>query len=152
MIYIDPPYNTGKKNDFRYNDHFVGEEDAYRHSKWLQFMAPRLNMAKELLSRDGVVIVSIDDNEMAHLRLLMDQIFVESNFIATVIWEGGRKNDSNYISVGHDYFLIYARDKGFLKSEDARWLVAKAGVKEILLAAARIKEEHAGDEIGRAHV
>lgn len=71
VIYIDPPYNTGNK-DFIYNDSFVDSEDSYRHSKWLSFMSRRLRIAKKLLSDRGVIFISIDDNEINNLRLLMD--------------------------------------------------------------------------------
>lgn len=73
LIYIDPPYNTG--HEFVYDDTFVGVEDSYRHSKWISFMQKRLNIAKNLLSNNGVIIISIDDNEQANLRLLCDSIF-----------------------------------------------------------------------------
>ncbi|HVA82818.1 MAG TPA: DNA methyltransferase, partial [Candidatus Aquilonibacter sp.] len=76
VIYIDPPYNTGH-NDFRYNDQWVDIEDAYRHSKWLSFMEKRLKLARELLKEDGVIFISIDDNEFAQLKILCDEIFIE---------------------------------------------------------------------------
>jgi adenine-specific DNA-methyltransferase len=75
-IYIDPPYNTGNK-DFVYNDHFVAKEDLWRHSTWCEFMFQRLTLAKDLLREDGSLFVSIDDNEMPSLRLLLNQIFGE---------------------------------------------------------------------------
>lgn len=74
VIYIDPPYNTGNR-DFVYNDDYVDRDDAYRHSKWLSFMAKRLKIAKKLLSDRGVIFISIDDNEQANLKLLCDEIF-----------------------------------------------------------------------------
>lgn len=74
VIYIDPPYNTGNK-DFAYNDSYVDQEDTYRHSKWLSFMAKRLRIAQRLLSDKGVMFISIDDNEQANLKLLCDEIF-----------------------------------------------------------------------------
>jgi len=80
VIYIDPPYNTGNK-DFIFNDRYIDKEDAYRHSKWLSFMEKRLKLAKNLLKDDGVIFISIDDNEAAQLKLLMDQIFGEENFV-----------------------------------------------------------------------
>jgi len=99
-IYIDPPYNTGNR-DFIYNDHFVDKDDNYRHSKWLEFMFRRLELAKELLTEDGVMFVSIDDNEVFHLGLLMEQVFGAANFIANVIWQ---KVDSPKIP--HNIFLM----------------------------------------------
>lgn len=83
VIYIDPPYNTGNK-DFIYNDSYVDKEDSYRHSKWLSFMSRRLKIAKRLLSERGVIFISIDDNELAQLKLLCDDIFGESNFINNI--------------------------------------------------------------------
>lgn len=74
VIYIDPPYNTGNK-DFIYNDTYVDKEDDFRHSTWLSFMSKRLKLAKELLKDDGVIFISIDDNEQAQLKLLCDEIF-----------------------------------------------------------------------------
>lgn len=86
LIYIDPPYNTGN-NDFVYNDRFVDKEDSYRHSKWLSFMRKRLKIAHKLLSDDGVIFISIDDNEQAPLKLLCDSIFGERNFVGTYFWK-----------------------------------------------------------------
>ncbi|MCY7585112.1 site-specific DNA-methyltransferase [Bacillus safensis] len=83
LIYIDPPYNTGNK-DFFYNDNIVDKNDSFAHSKWLSFMERRLRLAQRLLSEDGVIFISIDDNEQAHLKLLMDDIFGESNYINTI--------------------------------------------------------------------
>ena len=79
-IYIDPPYNTGQE-DFIYNDNYVDREDTFRHSKWLSFMSVRLHLAKSLLKSDGMIFVSIDDNEVGYLRVLMDEVFGEENFI-----------------------------------------------------------------------
>jgi adenine-specific DNA-methyltransferase len=108
-IYIDPPYNTGNR-DFIYNDRFIDKEDSYRHSKWLEFIYRRLELAKELLTEDGVIFVSIDDNEVFHLGLLMEQIFGASNFIANLIWKrkAGGGDDSDHIATEHEYVLCYA--------------------------------------------
>lgn len=134
VIYIDPPYNTGNK-DFIYNDHYVNEDDKWRHSKWLQSMDKRLRLAWELLSPTGVIIVSIDDNEMAHLRLLMDQIFYEHNFIGNVVRAtNSTKSSSNFLSINFDYTLFYARDKARLelraKEHGEKWEVLKNNVGE----------------------
>ena len=83
VIYIDPPYNTGKK-DFVYNDRIIAKEDTYRHSKWLSFMAKRLKVARNLLTEQGVIFMSIDDNEQANLRLLCDEIFGKDNFVEEI--------------------------------------------------------------------
>ncbi len=89
MIYIDPPYNTGNK-DFIYNDNYVDKEDSYRHSKWLSFMSKRLQLARDLLTREGSIFISIDDNEQANLKLLCDKIFGENNLLKTLVWESGK--------------------------------------------------------------
>jgi len=86
VIYIDPPYNTGNK-DFIYNDSFVDKEDTFRHSKWLSFMAKRLEIAKKLLKDTGVIFISIDDNEQAQLKVLCDEIFGEDKHIGTLVWK-----------------------------------------------------------------
>jgi len=116
VIYIDPPYNTGN-NDFIYTDNFksgyVDREDPFRHSKWLTFMEKRLCLAHALLKKDGVIFISIDDNEQAPLKMLCDEIFGETNFISMLSVENnpkGRKN-SKFISVSNEYCLIYAKDK-----------------------------------------
>ncbi len=134
MIYIDPPYNTG--NDFIYRDDYSEPRQAYLektgqidaegnvltsnpetrgryHSAWLTMMYPRLFLARQLLREDGVIFISIDDNEEYHLRLLMNEIFGEENFVATVIWQKvfGPKNTAKYFSEDHDYVAVYARNK-----------------------------------------
>jgi adenine-specific DNA-methyltransferase len=114
-IYIDPPYNTGNR-DFIYNDRFVDKEDAYRHSKWLEFMYRRLLLARELLAEDGVIFVSIDDNEVFNLGLLMNSIFGESNHVATCVWQK-RYSRENRGAIGdaHEYLLIYALNPEIFK-------------------------------------
>jgi adenine-specific DNA-methyltransferase len=134
MIYIDPPYNTGK--EFIYPDNFKegladylrysgqtdeegmkltanAETDGRYHSKWLSMMHPRLFLARNLLREDGLIFVSIDDHEGHNLRALMNEIFGEENFVATVIWEKihTRKNSAQYMSENHDYLLVFARNK-----------------------------------------
>lgn len=110
VIYIDPPYNTGNK-DFIYNDSFVDSEDSYRHSKWLSFMSKRLRIAKKLLSDNGVIFISIDDNEQANLKLLCDEIFGQKNFICQFVWKKkqGGGNDSNNVVTEHEYAICYGR-------------------------------------------
>lgn len=112
-IYIDPPYNLGGK-DFIYNDNYVDKDDAYRHSKWLEFMYRRLRLAKDLLTDDGVIFISIDDVENAHLTLLMDQVFPGKR-VGTFVWRrrsGANDEKEWFISVDHEYVLCYA-NKGF---------------------------------------
>jgi len=114
-IYIDPPYNTGNR-DFIYNDRFVDKEDSYRHSKWLEFMYRRLELARELLAEDGVIFVSIDDNEVFNLGLLMNCVFGEVNHLATCIWKRRSSPDSrnlNGVSSDHEYILCYSASEKF---------------------------------------
>lgn len=95
VIYIDPPYNTGKKDDFKYDDKIVDVNDTFKHSKWLSFMSERLNIAKELLSDNGIIFISIDDHEEEKLKLLCNQIFGENNFVQNYIWESNYKPDNS---------------------------------------------------------
>ena len=124
-IYIDPPYNTGNEG-WIYNDNVnsplmqewlrenapVDNEDQQRHDKWLCMMWPRLHLLRDLLSDDGAIFVSIDDNEQHHLRMLMDDIFGEDNFIATIIWHkvDSPKNTALHISQDHESLHVYAKD------------------------------------------
>lgn len=109
IIYIDPPYNTGNK-DFVYGDEYIGKEDSFRHSMWLSFMAERLKIAFSLLKNDGLIFLSIDDNEQAQLKLLMDEIFSEGNFIICMprITKKSGKTTSAYAK-NHDYILVYTK-------------------------------------------
>ena len=126
MIYIDPPYNTG--HDFVYKDKFGDTIENYKeqaglsgqsnadtsgryHSDWCSMMYPRLRLARELLSDDGVIFISIDDNEDRNLRILCDEVFGEANFVAQLIWERAYspKNDAKYVSNSHDYVLVYGK-------------------------------------------
>lgn len=108
LIYIDPPYNTGRK-DFVYNDHYFDSTDLFRHSTWLEFMYQRLRLAKDLLAPDGAIFVSIDDNELFNLGLLMNKVFGERNFIANCIWQK-RYSRENREAIGdvHEYVMVYA--------------------------------------------
>lgn len=114
MIYIDPPYNTG--NDFIYPDDFHGKkvtsDDAGKHTKWLNMMYPRLMLARELLSEDGVIFISIDDNEVANLKEICDKIFGAGNFLAQLVWKSksGGANDSKYFAIDHEYILCIAKN------------------------------------------
>jgi len=107
-IYIDPPYNTGNR-DFVYNDRFVDKDHNWRHSLWLEFMFQRLTLARDLLAQDGAIFVSIDDNEIFHLGLLMNEVFGEGNFVANVIWQKRTSPDARLkLGAGHEYVLGYA--------------------------------------------
>lgn len=109
MIYIDPPYNTANK-DFAYDDTRVDATDTFRHSKWLSFMRVRLKIARNLLSDDGILFISIDDNEQADLKLLCDEIFKEENFFSQVIIQSNKRGQTyKQIAKTHEYLLIYTR-------------------------------------------
>ena len=112
FIYIDPPYNTGNK-DFKYNDVFVEKDDVFRHSKWLSFMSKRLRIAKELLKETGIIFVSIGEDEQANLKLLMDSIFGENNFIETFIWQSifRPSNLGKSVRRNSEYVLCYVKSK-----------------------------------------
>lgn len=116
LIYIDPPYNTGNK-DFVYNDSFVDNEDNFKHSKWASFMKNRLTISNHLLSKQGIIFISIDDNEIYSLKFLCDSIFGEKNYVSTVVWKRkrGRDNSARWVSKAHEYLLIYAHEKDSCK-------------------------------------
>lgn len=118
VIYIDPPYNT-KNKEFIYDDCMIGEDDGYRHSKWLSFMDKRLLTARELLSDDGVIFISIDDNELAQLKLLCDDVFGESNFINTISVKMSEPTGVKMTHVGKrlpklkEYILFYKKSLSY---------------------------------------
>lgn len=111
LIIIDPPYNRGL-NDFIYDDNYIDKGDSFKHSKWISFMNKRLVIAKKLLKSNGVIFINIDDNEMADLKLLCDDIFGEDNFVACFPWHNRTsiQNDTD-ISVNHEYILAYAKKR-----------------------------------------
>lgn len=110
MIYIDPPYNTGNK-DFIYNDKYIASDDAWRHSDWISFMLPRLRLARDLLADDGIIFISIDDNEESNLRSICDTyVFGESCFIRKIVQlRGNAQNDAQGIQCNHEYILAYGK-------------------------------------------
>ncbi|MBI2397008.1 MAG: macro domain-containing protein [Xanthomonadales bacterium] len=113
-IYIDPPYNTGNR-DFVYNDRFVDKSHRFRHSLWLEFMYRRLTLARDLLADDGVIFVSIDDNELFRLGMLMDRVFGEQNKVACLVWQtDGNFDNQAKIKVCHEYVLLYARNSDLI--------------------------------------
>ena len=109
-IYIDMPYNTGSK-DWQYADDYISGDDAYRHSKWSAFVERRLKRAMALLADDGCIFMSIDDHEMAQLKLMCDDLFGENNYIGMMVWrkQGGGKADSNFIARNGEYVLAYRK-------------------------------------------
>jgi len=151
LIYIDPPYNTG--NDFVYKDNFAeplaeylqrtGQADTEGllttnpkaggrfHSNWLNMMLPRLMLARTLLSEDGVIFVSIDDNEVANLRHLLGEIFGEENIIGTIVWQKSKKGDAKLIAINHEYILVAAIDKQKI-TKNGKWRIKKPGADEVL--------------------
>ena len=114
VIYIDPPYNTGNK-DFIYNDRYVDKTDNHPHSKWLNFMEKRLKLAKELLKKTGVIFISIDDHEMAQLKLLCNRIFGEDNFINNFMWLHGKGKKTKQVRTLQQYVLCYGKNKHLLE-------------------------------------
>ncbi|MCY4370668.1 MAG: site-specific DNA-methyltransferase [bacterium] len=139
-VYIDPPYNTGKEG-WAYNDNVnsplmqswlgrvVDRDDLTRHDKWCCMMLPRLKLLRELLSDDGVIFVSIDDNEVHHLRCLMDEVFGEENRVGHIIWNASTDNNPTNIATEHEYIVCYARNKQKLEEV---WRSASFGPKALL--------------------
>lgn len=166
LIYIDPPYNTG--NTFTYNDDYSIPESEYlrttgqiddqgnvtssklekvgkKHAPWLTMMFPRLAVARHLLRRDGVILVSIDNNEVHHLRLLLDAVFGAANFVDMFTWRGARKGDAKLTGGGQDYMLVYARDREWLRANDVRWRERKDGLEPIYAYVEQLRGLHGAD-------
>lgn len=155
-IYIDPPYNTGNEG-WIYNDNVnspvirewlgkaVGKEGETldRHDRWLCMMYPRLALLRQFLTPDGVLMMSIDDNEISFARMLLDSIYGPQNFIAQLIWEKGRKNDAKLFSVGHEYILVYARSK--VELSNVTWRAPKDGIVEIAAEYHKLRAEFGDD-------
>ena len=121
VIYIDPPYNTGNK-DWVYNDRYVGANDRWRHSQWLEFLYRRLTLAKDLLTQDGVIMVSINDENRARLEMLMDEVF-PGRRLGSLVWrtrQGSNDAKGSFLSEDHEHILVYGNSgfsfKGFEKS------------------------------------
>jgi adenine-specific DNA-methyltransferase len=159
MIYIDPPYNTGK--DFIYKDDFstyVGdylqqsnqadseggrlvantEANGRFHSDWLSMIYPRLKLARNLLRDDGAVLISIDDNEADNLRKVCDEVFGEENFIGQIVWQRSKKGDSKLIAKVHEYILCYVRDKESVLASGV-WRRPKEGAEQVLSKYAELR-------------
>lgn len=169
MIYIDPPYNTGS-DGFVYNDDrkFTPEQlselagidldEATRildftvkgsssHSAWLTFMYPRLYVARELLKDDGIICISIDENEHSNLKILCDEVFCEFNFAGEIVWKNSSKNDQAYISIQHEYLLFYVKSK---EHNSGQWSEKKEGLDEIYKAFDGFRKKH-GDNWAAIH-
>ncbi|WP_295392236.1 site-specific DNA-methyltransferase [uncultured Thiodictyon sp.] len=165
LIYIDPPYNTG--NDFVYPDDFRDnirnyleltaqvaggakissntEASGRFHTDWLNMMYPRIKLAWNLLKGDGFFLISLDDHEFGHLRAVLNELCGEENFIATLVFDRNRKNDAKLVSVGHEYMVLYAKNKQFLTELDVRLRAPKDGVDEMRDLFAELRHKH-GDE------
>lgn len=116
VIYIDPPYNTGNK-DFKYDDTFVDKLDSYKNSKWLSFMWSRLKVARKLLSSEGIIFISIDDNELYPLKMICDEIFGEQCFVTNLIWQKKTgASDAKGIATITEYILVYVKDYAVMDS------------------------------------
>lgn len=167
LIYIDPPYNTGS-DSFIYPDRFQeskedylrrindladngtlmregfftknNKESGHYHSNWLSMMLPRLYVARGLLKREGVIIVSCDDNEVHNLKLLLNEVFGAENWLAQITWEKGRKNDSTFFSESIEYMLVYARDRDEL-ARKGKWRTEKIGADLVLEKYAELRTQ-----------
>jgi adenine-specific DNA-methyltransferase len=167
LIYIDPPYNTGK--DFVYPDNFQDNIKNYLeltgqtgeggkklssnteasgrfHTDWLNMMYPRIKLARNLLREDGVIFVSISDAEAANLKALCEEVLGDENFVASLVWEKGRKNDAKLISVGHEYMLVFAKNKAWFQENKIKWREVKPGAKEILSEYLRLRTIYGSDD------
>lgn len=165
MIYIDPPYNTG--NDFVYPDDYrdsignylrrtgqLDDEGVSRttspessgrfHTDWLNMIYPRLVLARALLSSDGAIFVSCDDNEVSRLSIVMSEIFGEENFISQIVWQRSKKGDAKLVAKVHEYILCYARDKAAM-IEAGPWRRPKDGAEGVLSKYEELRQSLAGD-------
>jgi adenine-specific DNA-methyltransferase len=128
-VYLDMPYNTGRK-DFVYNDRYFDPNSRFRHSTWLEFVSRRLCLVRDLMADTGVIFLSIDDIELYNLRLLMDRIFGEANFVANIVWKNATDNNPTRVAVEHEYILVYTKKKS---SNPAVWKSADIITKKTLL-------------------
>ena len=166
MIYIDPPYNTG--NDFVYEDDFSQSADDYIdnsgqqddvgnhlvantenngrfHTDWLNMIYARLKVTRDFLSDDGVIFISIDDNEIENLRKICDEIFGANNFVAQFVWRGGRRNLAKYVSTSHEYMLCFAKSLSIISDRNISWNEKKKGLDKIYKEADSLVNEYNGD-------
>lgn len=130
LIYIDPPYNTLKneKDDFTYDDIRIDKTDTFAHSKWISFMRERLILSHKLLSQNGCIFISIDDHEYANLKLLMDSIFSEKNFLCNIIWNSTKSvTNTAVVSVSHTYNLVYFKDINYIIENRTKFRVPEKG-------------------------
>ncbi len=169
MIYIDPPYNTGK--DFVYNDDFAesysdfaesckvydedgnlqfdpkanGESNGRFHTDWLNMIYPRLKIAKDLLTEDGAILISIDDNEVENLRKVCDEIFGTHNFVAQMIWQQGKKSSGNLMVINHEYVIVYVKNHIISDTNENSWKQRKEGLDKIYNQYEALKRTYGND-------
>jgi adenine-specific DNA-methyltransferase len=136
-IYIDPPYNTGK-------DEFI-YRDTFQHSSWLSMMNNRLGKATEYINKYGAILVSVDEVELSKLEELMRSTIGAENYVATYIWEGGRKNDSRLTSISHEYIVGFAKNLALLNQEKVEWKTRKEGIDDIYKKAKSLRKELGND-------
>ncbi|AIG27910.1 site-specific DNA-methyltransferase [Brevibacillus laterosporus] len=157
-IYIDPPYNTGK--NFIYKDNYHSKmkskilhkhssafDQQWRenmHNDWLTMMYPRLAIARQLLTEDGVILISIDSKEFANLRLICDELYGEQNYVGEFIWSGGRKNDAKFISISHEFILVYGKNVSYLQQHRKVWREKKTGLAEIYKQGKHLAKKYNG--------
>lgn len=136
LIYLDPPYNTGGRVVTAYDD---------ARDDWSAFMAARLTQLPRLLATTGIIIASIDDREIHHLRILLDDYLGADNFVGTVVWDGSTINSAHLLSVSHDYLVIYAADLAALQASGTRWRQERPDAEMVLAAAADAWSTAGGD-------
>jgi len=166
MIYIDPPYNTGDEvvypagnpegldtylaytessaeDDLTFS---VNSQTSGRfHTNWLSMALPRLLLARNLLQDDGFLVASIDDHELKHLQHVLDEVFGEENRMAVLVLDRNRKNDAKFFSVGHEYVVVYAKDKAHLVEQGTRLRMLKTGVDELRILFSQSRTKHNDD-------
>lgn len=136
-MYYDPPYNT-KSNEFIY-------KDSFRHSSWMSMMENRLALSSNLLNKYGAIMVSCDENENTNLKMVLNDVFREENFLTDIIWQGGGKNDQKYFSISHEYIQLFLKNKLFMDSTDIRWLERKENIDLIYATFEKIKKQFPND-------
>lgn len=164
LIYIDPPYNTG--NDFIYDDDYASDSETYfersqqtddrenrlianpesngrLHSDWMSMLFPRIKLARNLLSDEGVLLISIDDHEVQNLRKICDAIFGEENFVAQIVWQRSKKGDAKLVAVVHEYILCYVKNKADIAAAGL-WRKKKEGADEVLAKYKTLRAELLG--------
>ena len=121
------------------------EQNGRIHSNWLTMMLPRLKLAKSLLTMDGAILVSYDEGEHPRLRLIMDELYGQNNFVADFVWVAGYKNDSKLVSVSHEYIVCYARDRDYLRERKIQWRQRKKGLDSVYEKHKQLKKKHGAD-------